>query len=126
MRQLFIEGGALFMSILTIVLIVLLAWAIYHFLPVILKKGVSLAKTKERLKHIKTIGSFALIFGILGQLIGLYQAFGVIQQIGDVSPALLAGGLKVSMITTLYGMAIYLVSLTLWVILDYVLSQKSN
>ena len=126
MKQLFYEGSALFMSILTIVLIVLLAWAIYHFLPVILKKDISSSKTRERLKHIKTIGSFALVLGILGQLIGLYEAFGAIQQMGDVSPALLAGGLKVSMITTIYGVAIYLVSLILWIILDYIASQKIN
>ena len=114
------------MSILTIVLIVLLAWAIYHFLPVILKKDISSSKTRERLKHIKTIGSFALVLGILGQLIGLYEAFGAIQQMGDVSPALLAGGLKVSMITTFYGIFIFLMSLLIWFITDYIAGNRTD
>jgi len=124
MKQLFYEGGLLFMSILTIILIVLVAWAIYHFMPVLLKKGSSSSKTRARLKYIKTIGSFALIFGIFGQLIGLYQAFNIIQDLEGVSPALLMGGLKVSMITTFYGIVIYMFSLILWMILDYIVSQK--
>jgi len=124
MKQLFNEGGPLFMGILTIIFIVMIAWAVYQFLPVLLKKEFGIEKTRARLKHIRTIGSFALIFGILGQLIGLYQAFGIIEQMGEVSPALLMNGLQVSMITTLYGILIYMISLILWIIMDYVATQK--
>ncbi len=126
MKQLFYEGGVLFMSILTVILIVLVAWAVYHFIPVLLKGGGSTAKSRARLKHIKTIGSFALVFGIFGQLIGLYEAFSAIQNMGGVSPALLMGGLKVSMITTFYGIIIYLFSLILWLVFDYIASHKTT
>ncbi|HPF52173.1 MAG TPA: MotA/TolQ/ExbB proton channel family protein [Draconibacterium sp.] len=124
MKQLFYEGGPLFMGILTIIFIVMIAWAVYHFLPVLLKKEIVIEKTRARLKHIRTIGSFALIFGVFGQLIGLYQAFGIIEGMGEVSPALLMGGLKVSMITTFYGILIFMISLILWIIMDYVATQK--
>jgi len=124
MKQLFYEGGPLFMGILTIILIVMIAWAVYQFLPVLLKKEIAIEKTRARLKHIRTIGSFALIFGILGQLIGLYGAFGAIQQMNGVSPSLLMGGLRVSMITTFYGILIYMISLILWISMDYVATQK--
>ena len=112
------------MGILTIILVVMLAWAIYHFLPVLAKKEISVSKSRAKLKHIKTIGSFAFIFGILGQLIGLYQVFGAIQELGDVAPALLMGGLKVSMITTFYGFLIYMLALLIWMITDYITLQK--
>ena len=113
------------MGILTAVFIIMIAWAIYHFLPVFLKKEFDAKKTKSRLKHVKTIGSFALVTGILGQLIGLYGAFEAIEAAGDVSPGLLAGGLKVSMITNIYGILIFLISLLLWFIADFIVSKKS-
>lgn len=124
MKQLFYEGGMLFMSILTLVLVVLIAWAVYHFIPAVIKQSGTANQARARLKHIKTIGSFALVFGIFGQLIGLYEAFSAIQEQGGVSPALLMGGLKISMITTFYGIAIYLFSLLLWLVLDFLASRK--
>lgn len=111
------------MGILTVIFIIMVAWAVYQFLPVLLKKDFDYNKTKERLKHIKTIGTFALVFGIVGQLIGLYQIFNAIEEMGGVSSALLMGGLKVSMITTFYGILIFLISLILWFVTDFVTSK---
>jgi biopolymer transport protein ExbB/TolQ len=62
----------------------------------------------------------------MGQLMGLYNAFGAIEKAMDISPPILAGGLKVSMITTIYGALIFLISYLLWIILDYVASTKKN
>jgi biopolymer transport protein ExbB/TolQ len=79
-----------------------------------------------RIRHIRSFGLFGMITGILGQLIGLYQAFAVIEEVGDISLSLLMGGLKVSMITTFYGIFIFLLSLLIWFILDFILSRKVN
>lgn len=114
------------MGILTLVLICMVAWATYHTIPVLAGKDISLSKTKSKLKHIKTIGSFAAVCGILGQLIGLFQAFSIIEEHGDISQSLLAGGLKVSTIPTIYGILIFLFSILLWFILDNILTQKSE
>lgn len=59
-----------------------------------------------------------LFMGIPGQLIGLLEAFKALEQVGDISPALLAGGLKISMITILYGILIYLFPILIWFLLD--------
>lgn len=126
MKNLFYMGGPLFMGTLTVILILMVAWAIYHFLPVLLKKEINVTKTRSKLKHIKTIGTFALVTGILGQLIGLYQAFDVIEKMGNVSQSLVAGGLKVSMITSLYGIVIFLLSLLLWFVFDFIVTKKSE
>ena len=124
MREIFIMGGPLFMSILTLLFILMVAWAIYQALPVFRNEELIFGKVKMRLKHIRSIGLFAMVFGILGQLIGLYEAFSAIERAGDISPGLVYSGLKVSMITTLYGIFIYLISLILWFVLDYLLSKK--
>ena len=52
-----------------------------------------------------------LLSSILGQIIGLYAAFEAIEAAADISPAMLAGGLKVSLITTIYGLLIFVISL---------------
>lgn len=126
MKQLFYEGGFLFMAILTGILIIMVVWAIYHFLPVLSKNVSDPQQTRAKLKHIKTIGSFALIFGIFSQLLGLYQMFGVIEEIGSVAPKLIMGGIKVSMITTFYGVIIFMLSLVIWLVFDYIATKKSE
>jgi hypothetical protein len=93
MIELFNMGGPLFMSVLTLELFALL---------------IALWKAPA---WVKEIGLLALITGIIGQLIGLYSAFVTVEQVGDVSIAVLMGGLKISSITTIYGAFIYLVSL---------------
>jgi biopolymer transport protein ExbB/TolQ len=114
------------MGILTGVLIILVAWTIYHFLPVLLQKKMNPEKSRSRLKHIKTIGTFGLITGITGQLIGLISAFDAVEAAGGVPPALLMGGLKVSMITTLYGIFIFMFSLILWFVVDSIITKKTE
>lgn len=126
MVDLFYMGGPLFMGILTIIFLIILAMAVYRGKGIV--KGEIPYETtfRYRLAHIKAVGVFALVVGILGQLVGLYDAFSYIEQAGNVSPALLAGGLKVSMITTLYGIFIFLVSYLIWLSLDYLAKSKQS
>jgi biopolymer transport protein ExbB/TolQ len=117
-------GGPLIMGTITLILIVMIAWAVYHFLPVLINKETDLAKALSRLKYIKTIGSFGMVSGILGQLLGLYQAFDFLEVHGDISQSLLAGGLKVSLIPCIYGLLIFLLSLLFWMVFDYHVVKK--
>lgn len=124
MKHFFYSGGPLIMGAITVILIVMIAWAIYHFLPVLTNKETDLAKALSRLKYIKTIGTFGMVSGILGQLIGLYQVFSVLEAVGDISQSLIGGGLKVSLIPALYGIFIFLLSLLFWMVFDYHVVKK--
>ncbi|MDX2414666.1 MAG: MotA/TolQ/ExbB proton channel family protein [Bacteroidales bacterium] len=124
MFKLFYEGGPLFMGILTSLLFIVLAIGIYNLILISKKDYKDISETRKKLKYIKSLGLFALVAGFLGQLTGLYQALGMIEEAGDISPGLLAGGLKISMITPLYGMLILLVSYALWLILDLMASRS--
>jgi biopolymer transport protein ExbB/TolQ len=119
-------GGPLFMGILTFLLVVLLAVAIFFFITIASGKADEKKNFRHQLSYIKSVGLFTMITGILGQLIGLLEAFKAIERVGDVSPAILAGGLKVSMITTLYGIFIYLFSILIWFLLDLRYHQKTE
>ncbi len=59
------------------------------------------------------LGLFAFVFGLLSQTISLYQMMGAIEAAGAVSPAIVAGGLKVSFIAPLYGLFIFVAALLL-------------
>ena len=59
---------------------------------------------------LKTYGNLALASGILGSFIGIYSALGVIQQVGNVSQAILANRFKVAFISLIYGIIVYIVS----------------
>ncbi len=124
MINLFQLGGTLFMGILTIMLFIVVALSIYFFYLISRKEYKDLGLTIKRLKFIKTTGIYALVTGILGQMIGLYSAFSHIEAANDVAPGILAGGLKISMITTIYGMIIFLVSYLLWAVLYYTATKK--
>jgi biopolymer transport protein ExbB/TolQ len=102
------------MGILTLILVTVVAVGIINGLPVLKGNCLSQEICYRKISYIKSVGLFALIFGILGQMIGLYSAFAAIEQMGGVSPAMLAGGLKVSSITTIYGLVIYVIALLIW------------
>lgn len=95
MLALFYNGGPLFMGILSLILFAL----IFSFF---------LFPT-----HLHLLGKLGLGLGVLGSLIGLYGAFKGIEKMGGVSQAMLAGGLKNTLLPTLYGLVIYLLSLGL-------------
>jgi hypothetical protein len=124
MKNLFLSGGPLFMSILTLLLIVMLAWFIYHYLAYASNSLASKEILLSRLRAGKAIGLFAMICGVLGQMLGLYQAFFAIERAADISPAIIMGGIKISMISTIYGILIYLLAILLWFILDFMVSKK--
>lgn len=114
------------MGILTILLFIILAMAIFNVVTILRKDYKNIDETRRKLKYIRAIGLFAFVAGILGQSIGIYHALTAIEKAADISPAIMAGGLKVSMVTTIYGMLIFLVSYILWIILDYLASRKIN
>ena len=58
--------------------------------------------------------------GFLGTVIGMVQAFDDIQAAGDISPTVVAGGMKVALITTIFGIV---VALILQLFYNYVLTK---
>jgi hypothetical protein len=70
-----------------------------------IQKG-SLEKT---MSLISSISLFAIVWGFLGQIIGLIGAFDSIEAVGDVSPAVLAGGLKIAFLAPVFGMFAFLI-----------------
>ncbi|BAX80145.1 MotA/TolQ/ExbB proton channel family protein [Labilibaculum antarcticum] len=124
MKDMFFMGGPIFMGILSLLLIAMVSWIAYHFIGVLFSKNTILEQTLRKVGYGKSIGLFALIIGILGQLLGLFNAFSVIEQAGNISPSVIYGGIKVSMIPTFYGIIIYLLSILLWFVASILIEKK--
>ena len=97
-------------------------------LAIAITEGVKITGKKSddssRLIFILFWGSMATITGILGQMVGLMQAFSVIERVGDISLSIIMGGLKVSMYPVVYGVAILIISSLLWLILKWISSRN--
>ena len=114
MKELFVAGGSAFMGVLTLLFLGLIVWNVFYFLAFFRSDEKSGTWLQGRFKIGKDIGLFALVVGVMGQMVGLFTAFDYIQGVEFIQSSILAGGLKVSMIPTLYGMIIFLVSLLLY------------
>ncbi len=64
--------------------------------------------------------SLAPMFGFLGTVIGMVEAFDAIETAGDISPSLVAGGIKVALLTTVFGL---IVAIILQVFYNYAVSK---
>ena len=109
------EGGPFFMYPILFLLILIIILIVKGFLEKNKSKTISL---------ISSLGLFTVAWGIFGQTIGLIQAFDAIQAAGDISMSLIAGGLKVSLLTTLFGVVTFLVSRLGIIILIWVKKEK--
>ena len=96
----FLEGGALFMSLILICLLLSIYFMVKSFLTINTNKETS----KRMLKHIGDSGTLGLALGVLGALIGLITAFDVIEATGGAAPSIIAGGLKVAILSPLFGL----------------------
>jgi biopolymer transport protein ExbB len=78
------------------------------------------AYLEENCSWITLFIAMAPSLGFLGTVIGMVQAFDDIERAGDISPTVVAGGMKVALITTIFGIV---VALILQVFYNYILSR---
>lgn len=64
--------------------------------------------------------ALAPMFGFMGTVVGMVLAFDAIEQAGDISPSLVAGGIKVALLTTVFGL---IVAVILQVFYNYAVSK---
>ena len=82
--------------------------------------SVQSAKLEKGCSWIKLFIAMAPSLGFLGTVIGMVMAFDSIQTKGDISPTIVAQGMKVALITTIFGI---IVALVLQLFYSYILSK---
>ena len=68
--------------------------------------GVQAGLLERGLSWIALFIALAPMLGFLGTVIGMIGAFNAIEAAGDISPSLVAGGIKVALITTVGGLIV--------------------
>ena len=82
--------------------------------------GLQTANLEKGCSWIKLFIAMAPSLGFLGTVIGMVMAFDQIQQAGDIGPTIVAEGMKVALITTIFGIV---VALILQLFYSYILSK---
>ena len=82
--------------------------------------GVQMARLESNMTWIALFIALAPSFGFLGTVIGMVQAFDDIEAAGDISPTVVAGGMKVALLTTVFGL---IVAIILQIFYNYLLTK---
>ncbi|MEA3494970.1 MAG: MotA/TolQ/ExbB proton channel family protein [Bacteroidota bacterium] len=68
--------------------------------------SVQMGLLEKGLVWISLFISIAPMLGFMGTVIGMIEAFDKIEMIGDISPSIVAGGIKVALLTTVAGLVV--------------------
>ncbi|HBZ66607.1 MAG TPA: flagellar motor protein MotA [Bacteroidales bacterium] len=82
--------------------------------------GVLMARLNNNLGWITLFIALAPMLGFLGTVVGMVAAFDSIEAAGDISPTVVAGGMKVALLTTVFGL---IVAIILQVFYNYLISK---
>ena len=85
--------------------------------------GVQGGLLEKNLSWVTLFIAMAPSLGFLGTVVGMIMAFDKIEQVGDISPTVVAGGMKVALITTVGGL---IVALILQIFYNYLLSKLES
>ncbi len=85
--------------------------------------SVQMGLLEKNLSWISLFIAIAPMLGFMGTVIGMIDAFDKIQQQGDISPTVVAGGIKIALITTVTGL---MVAIILQIFYNYLVSQIDN
>ncbi len=102
----FNEGGVFFMSLILICLLL----SVFFIIRGIIVNKSNNALSKKMLKLAIDSSLLGLVIGFFASVIGLITAFDTIEAMGDAEPAVFAGGLKVSLLTAVFGLFTFAIS----------------
>ena len=82
--------------------------------------SVLMGRLEKGLSWISLFIAIAPMLGFMGTVIGMIQAFDSIEAAGDISPNIVAGGMKVALLTTVFGL---IVAIILQIFYNYLVAK---
>ncbi|WP_378173068.1 MotA/TolQ/ExbB proton channel family protein [Aquimarina sp. SS2-1] len=114
------EGGFFFMF--PILMMLLLVLFLIVRAVIVLKKGKS--QLDKNIKLLNSVGLLTLVWGMLGQLIGIVGMFDQVEAVGDISTAMFAGGLKVSALPPIFGFCVFIISRVASIVFTWIQKEE--
>ena len=102
----FLEGGALFMSLILICLLL----SIYFMTKGFYKINTNAELSKKMISLVNDCGTLGISLGFLSAFLGLIGAFDVLEATGEANPAIIAGGLKIALLSPIFGIFTFIIS----------------
>ena len=115
----FFHQGGIFMWPLLIVAIIIIYLSIRKIIDLFVLSSQNREKLKNGINAILFWGSFSVVLGIFAHFVGVYLAMQAIMMASDISPAIVANGYAMSLITILSGLFMFMVSSIIWLILQW-------
>jgi biopolymer transport protein ExbB len=85
--------------------------------------GVQMGLLEKNISWLSLFIALAPMLGFMGTVIGMISAFDSIQAAGDISPTVVAGGIKVALLTTVFGLV---VAIILQIFYNYIISKVDS
>lgn len=82
--------------------------------------SVQMGRMESGLSWISLFIAISPSLGFMGTVVGMIMAFDSIQQLGDMSPVALAGGIKVALLTTIFGL---IAAISLQLFYNYIVAK---
>ena len=82
--------------------------------------GVQMGQLEKNVSWVSLFIALAPMLGFMGTVIGMIQAFDRIEAAGDMQPSLVAGGIKVALLTTVFGL---IVAIILQIFYNYIIAK---
>ncbi|MEN8885685.1 MAG: MotA/TolQ/ExbB proton channel family protein [Winogradskyella sp.] len=82
--------------------------------------GVQMGQLEKNVSWISLFIALAPMLGFMGTVIGMISAFDKIEAAGDMNPSLVAGGIKVALLTTVFGL---IVAIILQIFYNYIIAK---
>lgn len=85
--------------------------------------SVQMGNLERGISWISLFIALAPMLGFMGTVIGMIGAFDAIEAAGDISPSLVAGGIKVALLTTVFGL---IVAIILQIFYNYIVAKVDS
>jgi len=85
--------------------------------------GILMGRLEKGLSWIALFIALAPMLGFMGTVIGMIMAFDMIAVVGDISPAIVAVGIKVALLTTVFGL---IVAIILQIFYNYIVAKVDS
>lgn len=116
------EGGSFAMSTIIICFLLMIALSVIAF--------INLKKNQEKSLKYKTLINqivlIALVLGLFNSMLGLIQAFDAIEATGGAAPELVAGGIKITLLSPIFGGFVFIFGRIITFILTWLINEENT
>ena len=126
MTRFIMEGGIVFMSILTLLLLLIIGLSVSVEISIFRSINTP-KKPKNHIGLIKSVALFTLAFAVFCQILGLVDIFSYLaNKDANVASSILAKGIRITFHPTMYGLIIYLLSILITEILRFQIKKTER